>query len=108
MAIENYEESVRRYDWIILSFKEGKKRERTLNGACGFCDEFYDDDADRGYECIDCPLFPDICDNDPEDEEANKPLYLKMCNAETDLDFPLALKLAEQLLEELKKHKDKF
>lgn len=97
----NYVKSVEKWrDGIIPRLRVciNEKKYMRLNaflGGCGFCrifrDVFKEDES-----CLRCPLYPEYCSNDRDAHPKN--LFWRIIDAIEINDYPIALKLSEEML----------
>ena len=121
--IQNYEDSLHKWRkgiWQLMECKmqvsdiplsDKKERDqifiKILWKPCGFCKEFAGPDE---FDCKKCPLFiSGYCDEDLEYREDGKNTVMKMIyRAWVKNEYEEFEMLREELIQEMKRHKDKF
>lgn len=113
--IENYESSERKWEQAVKDAKHGMPIIITpeigietwadwfihyIKTPCGFCNEFE-------YTCTICPLWPKYCNFSGVLNSALLWAIYRECNQEKPDQLKIVA-MCEQMLAEIKKHKDKF
>jgi len=113
MGKQNFIDSVRKWETITQKLESLNEADLTddwfisnVLGKCGFCEEFFSYEEKEDGGCGRCPLYAAMaCRND---YQASGVILERMYYAVLAKDKELAIALSKKMVNEIKKHEDKF